>query len=185
MATFLFTPLHPQPSTLLVLLVVLGVACEDKIVIVELSQLAVKALEALKFLGRREDATTLGALRRETERKLNFTQLKTNKQTKQTNTHTHLIDKKSSHKFPWLEHLHHLPDQIVIGCLGKVGFKAHVGEIWLRSDVDGPVSSLHNRRDRATLQKWSRFFVAPHRKHRTMTRHSRRSSSRSLSIHKG
>lgn len=63
MAVFLFTPLlHPQPSALLVLLAVLGVACEDKVVIVELSQLAVEALVALKFLGRRKDTATFGAL---------------------------------------------------------------------------------------------------------------------------
>lgn len=62
-AAFLFTPLlHPQPSALLVLLAVLGVACEDKIVIVELSQLAVEALVALEFLGRRKDTATFGAL---------------------------------------------------------------------------------------------------------------------------
>lgn len=51
-----------DPSALLVLLAVLGVACEDEIVIVELSQLAVKTLVSLKFLGRRKDAATLGAL---------------------------------------------------------------------------------------------------------------------------
>lgn len=62
-ATFLFTPLlHPPPSALLILLSVLGVACEDKIVIVELSQLAVETLVALKFLSRREDTATFGAL---------------------------------------------------------------------------------------------------------------------------
>lgn len=64
---FLFAPLlHPQPSALLVLLAVLGVACKDEIVIVELSQLAVEALVALEFLGRREATATatatLGAL---------------------------------------------------------------------------------------------------------------------------
>lgn len=51
-AAFLFTPLlHPQPSALLVLLAVLGVACEDKIVVVELSQLAVETLVAVELLG--------------------------------------------------------------------------------------------------------------------------------------
>lgn len=50
-AALLFAPLHPQPSALLVLLAVLGVACKDKIVIVELSQLAVEALVAVEFLG--------------------------------------------------------------------------------------------------------------------------------------
>lgn len=62
-AAFLFTPLlHHGPSALLVLLAVLGVACEDKIVIVELSQLAVETLVSLEFLGRRKDAATFGAL---------------------------------------------------------------------------------------------------------------------------
>lgn len=62
-AAFLFTPLlHLRPSALLVLLAVLGVACEDKIVIVELSQLAVETLVALEFLGRRKDTATFGAL---------------------------------------------------------------------------------------------------------------------------
>lgn len=56
---------------------------------------------------------------------------------------THLIDKKRSHKFPWLKHLHNLSDQVVIGRLGEIGFKADVGELWLRGDVDGPVSSLY------------------------------------------
>lgn len=63
MAAFLFTPLlHPQPSALLVLLAVLSITCEDKIVIVELSQLAVETLVALNFLGGRKDAATFGAL---------------------------------------------------------------------------------------------------------------------------
>lgn len=63
MAAFLFTPLlHPQPSALLVLLAVLSVTCEDKIVIVELSQLAVETFVALKFLGRGKDTATFGAL---------------------------------------------------------------------------------------------------------------------------
>lgn len=57
---------------------------------------------------------------------------------------THLIDKKRSHKFSRLEHLHHLPDQIIVRRLGQVGFKADVGELWLRGDVDGPVSSLQS-----------------------------------------
>lgn len=67
---------------------------------------------------------------------------------------THLIDKKRSHKFSWLEHLHHLPDQIIVRCLGEVGFEADVGELWLRGDVDGPVSSLQ-KTGGATLQKCS------------------------------
>lgn len=62
-ANILFMPLlHLRPSALLVLLAVLGVACEDKIVIIELSQLAVKTLVVLKFCGRREDTATFGAL---------------------------------------------------------------------------------------------------------------------------
>lgn len=70
MAAFLFPPLlHSGPSALLVLLAVLGVACEDKIVIVELSQLAVKTLVSLKFLGRRKDAATLGALQEAKKKK--------------------------------------------------------------------------------------------------------------------
>ena len=55
---------------------------------------------------------------------------------------THLIDKESCHKFPWLEHLHHLPDEVVVRRLGEVGLEADVGELGLRGDVDGPVSSL-------------------------------------------
>lgn len=71
--SFLFTPLlHPQPSALLVLLAVLGVACEDKVVIIELSQLAVEALVALEFLSRRKDTATFGALRG--QRRGEFTQ---------------------------------------------------------------------------------------------------------------
>lgn len=61
-ATF-FAPLHPRPSALLlVLLAILGVACEDEIVIVELSQLAVEALVALHFWGSRKDTATFRAL---------------------------------------------------------------------------------------------------------------------------
>lgn len=60
---FFFTLLHPQPSALLALPVALGVACENKIVIVELSQLAVEALVALHLLGWRKDTATFGALR--------------------------------------------------------------------------------------------------------------------------
>lgn len=55
---------------------------------------------------------------------------------------TCLVDKQRRHKFSWLEHIHHLPDEVVIGGLGEIGFKADVGELWLRGDVDGPVSSL-------------------------------------------
>lgn len=50
-ASSLFPPLHRAASALLVLLAVLGITCEDKIVIVELRQLAVKTLVALKLLG--------------------------------------------------------------------------------------------------------------------------------------
>lgn len=64
-APSLFPPLHHAASALLVLLAVLGVACEDKVVIVELSQLAVETLVALKLLGRRKDAATFGALQRQ------------------------------------------------------------------------------------------------------------------------
>lgn len=57
-ATFFMPLLYPQPSALLVL----GIACEDKIVIIELSQLAIKTLVALEFLGRRKNTATFGAL---------------------------------------------------------------------------------------------------------------------------
>ena len=40
----------------------LGVTGKDKIVIVELGQLAVEALVPLKFLGGRKDTATFGAL---------------------------------------------------------------------------------------------------------------------------
>lgn len=73
---------------------------------------------------------------------------------------THLIDKKRSHKFSWLEHLHHLPDQIIIRCLGEVGFEADIGELRLRGDVDGPVSSLE-RTSRATLQLCLNLLEGP------------------------
>lgn len=56
-----FAPLHPRPSALL--LVALVVACEEKIVIVELSQLAVEALVALDFWGSRKDTATFGVLK--------------------------------------------------------------------------------------------------------------------------
>lgn len=91
MAAFLFPPLlHSGPSALLVLLAVLGVACEDKIVIVELSQLAVETLVSLKFLGRRKDAATLWALQ-EAEKRIQLNQIKlklfflNHKKTKQKN----------------------------------------------------------------------------------------------------
>lgn len=61
-APSLFPPLHHAASALLVLL---GVTCEDKIVVVELCQLAVQTLVALKLLGRRKDAATFGALGRQ------------------------------------------------------------------------------------------------------------------------
>lgn len=63
---------------------------------------------------------------------------------------TYLIDKKRGHELSWLEHLHHLPDQIIVRCLGEVGFEADVGELRFRGDVDGPVSSLE-KTSRAAL----------------------------------
>lgn len=60
-ATFL-SPLHPPPSARFALRARLGVACKDKIVIVELSQLAIQPLVAIQFLGRRKDTATFGAL---------------------------------------------------------------------------------------------------------------------------
>lgn len=66
-AAFLFTPLlHGGASALLVLLAALGVTGEDKVVVVELGQLAVDALEPLQLLGRGEDTATFGALREDT-----------------------------------------------------------------------------------------------------------------------
>lgn len=79
-APSLLSPLHRTASALLVLLAVLGVTCEDKIVIVELCQLAVEELVALKLLGRRKDAATFGAL----ERNNHFSH--------EAHTHTHTAD---------------------------------------------------------------------------------------------
>ena len=53
---------HFQLSTLLVLLAILGVTGKDKIVIVELGQLAIKALVSLEFLGGSKNTATFGAL---------------------------------------------------------------------------------------------------------------------------
>lgn len=62
-AAAFFTPfLHPRRSALLVLLADLGVACEDKIVIVELCQLTVETLVAVDVLGRRKDTATFRTL---------------------------------------------------------------------------------------------------------------------------
>lgn len=57
----------------------------------------------------------------------------------------YLIDEKRSHKFPWFEDIHHLTDELVVGCLGEVGFKADVRELWLGGDVNRPVGSLERR----------------------------------------
>lgn len=54
----------------------------------------------------------------------------------------YLIDEQRRHKFPWIEDIHNLADELIIGCLGEVGFKADVGELWFRGDVNRPVSSL-------------------------------------------
>lgn len=56
---FLFTLfLHFSRSALLVLLAVLGVTIKNKIVVVELGQLAIHALVALQFLGGGKDTAT-------------------------------------------------------------------------------------------------------------------------------
>lgn len=70
-------------------------------------------------------------------------------------TTTYLIDKKRCHELSRFEHIHHLADQIVVRRLGEVGFEADVGELRLRGDVDGPVSSLERtaQAERATLQR--------------------------------
>lgn len=54
----------------------------------------------------------------------------------------YLIDEKRCHKFPWIEDIHDLADNLIIGCLGEVGFKADIRELWFRGDVNRPVSSL-------------------------------------------
>lgn len=54
----------------------------------------------------------------------------------------YLIDEQRCHKFPWIEDIHNLADKLIIGCLGEVGFKADVRELWFRGDVNRPVSSL-------------------------------------------
>lgn len=92
----------------------------------------------------------------------------------------HLIDKECSHKFSWLEHLHNLPDQFIIWCLGEVCFKADVGELWLWGDVNGPVGSLWGKNEqsritdlleRATMmKKQNATHVSLHPVHRVSTR---------------
>lgn len=54
----------------------------------------------------------------------------------------HLVDEQRCHKFPWIEDIHNLADKLIIGCLGEVGFKADIRELWFRGDVNRPVSSL-------------------------------------------
>lgn len=94
---------------------------------------------------------------------------------------TYLIDKKCGHELSWLEHLHHLPDQIIVRCLGEVGFEANVGELRFRGDVDGPVSSLEKTElHYAFSLRWQRDEAAAQTE-----RHSRQPSFHSLSIHKG
>ena len=135
-------PPRGATSALLVLLVLLGVAGEDKVVVVELGQLAVQTLVALELLGRRKDTATFGALERKRS--------PSPRARGQTDGHTqgrpspvtHLIDKKRGDELPGLEDVHHPSDQIVVGGLGEVGFKADVGELWLRGDVNSPVGSL-------------------------------------------
>lgn len=164
MAVFLFTLfLHFSRSALLVLLAVLGVTVKNKIVIIELGQLAIQALVALEFLGGGEHTATFGALHhrkaREGEREKKESKINSfDPFSKSFSGHStwpflhgilqwnyfeaYLVDKKRSHKFSWLEDIHNLADEIIVGCLGKVGFEANVGELWLWSDVDRPVSSL-------------------------------------------
>lgn len=98
----------------MVLLAVLGVTGKEELVIVEVSELAVEQTVTLQLLSRRENAATFGAL----------------------------IDEKRSHKFPWFEDIHHLTDELIVGCLGEVGFKADVRELWLGGDMNRPVSSI-------------------------------------------
>lgn len=57
-------------------------------------------------------------------------------------TRAYLINKKRSHKFPWLEDVHDFPDEVVVGRLGEVGFETNVRKLRLRGDVNRPVSSL-------------------------------------------
>lgn len=108
----------------------------------------------------------------------------TKKKTKKKNT-THLIDKKRGHKLSRLENLHHLADQVVIRRLGEVGFKADIGELRLRCDVDGPVSSLGRpmQAQRATLHETLERIAAATRA--KTGDNSRRSSCHSLSSHMG
>lgn len=61
---------------------------------------------------------------------------------------THLIDKERGDELSWLEDVHHSPDKIIVGRLGEVGFKADVGELWFRGDVNSPVCSLDGGRER-------------------------------------
>lgn len=65
--------------------------------------------------------------------------------------YTYLINKKRSHKFSWLEDVHDFPDEIVVGCLGEVGFETNVRELWLRGDVNRPVSSLFNSKEKSLI----------------------------------
>lgn len=134
----------------MVLLAVLGVTCEEEVVIVEVSELAVEQTVTLQLLSRRENAATFGALRREKERerrrRLNFLNRACGIETRGAEcVFKYLIDEKRCHKFPWFEDIHHLTDELVVGCLGEVGFKADVRELWLGGDVNRPVSSLEKQ----------------------------------------
>lgn len=91
---------------------------------------------------------------------------------------TDLVDEKRGHKLPRLEDLHHLPDQLVVGRLRQVGFKAHVGELGLWGDVNGPVRSLRTEGP-------CHPAASKRRPPTDRGRHSRQSSFRSWSIHKG
>ena len=58
---------------------------------------------------------------------------------------TYLVHEKRSHKFSWLKDVHNFADQIIVGRLGEVGFKADVGKLGLWSAVDRPISSLRGK----------------------------------------
>lgn len=112
-----FLRLQPRPSLMLVLLPLLGITCKDKIVIVELSQLAVKTLVAFNFLGRSENRAAFRALRwrqKIGDQKYSRQTMRNPLIREASSFPTYLIDKQGGHKLSGLEHIHHLPYQIIV-----------------------------------------------------------------------
>ncbi len=96
----------------------------------------------------------------------------------------YLIDEKRCHKFSWFEDIHDFADKVVIGRLGEVGFKADIGELWFRGDVDRPVSSLKRQPISITLQNTEQLSHKK-KKHAALNVSLHPFSFHSWSIHKG